>query len=438
MFLPVDRVDQRSSRASKIRGVHLAIVTANKDAPPDNPGYRVRVKIPTLACEDQTFHARIAVPMGGKGRGTYMLPEVHDQVLVVFEHGSIDRPIIVGALWNNQQRPVETNTSGNNTTKLIKSRSGHRIIFDDTKGSETITIVDRTNKNKIVLDAANKAVKIESSGDIVVTAKHDVILHANALSVGVSKTMSASGKHVRMHAVSSFGINAADTIAISGSQVTFNTSTDPACAVTGVGTGELGGVAEAQPAPQVQPDDEASEADNRRSPHATQRRSSVASSSSDAGVPAIEPTPVLVSATWSTDRTTVSTTVTLTALAVDMAGKPATFTIRDANAPETVVATLDATCDDNGVRASWTTPSDAPPISFEFEVTADGQHARSGVLVLVRKFEATLVLGDEPAAGVAVRLRVQPGGDELRATADDDGIVRFPDAPFGDVTLFLE
>jgi uncharacterized protein involved in type VI secretion and phage assembly len=79
-----------------MRGIHLAIVTDNKEDGKDNPGYRIKVKYPWLPESEQTFWARISVPMGGKVRGTYFLPEKADQVLVVFEHGLIDRPIIVG------------------------------------------------------------------------------------------------------------------------------------------------------------------------------------------------------------------------------------------------------------------------------------------------------------------------------------------------------
>lgn len=438
MFFPIDKPDHRRGRAAKFRGVHLAIVTADKDAPPDNPGYRVKVKIPTLASEEETFYARIAVPMAGKGRGTYMLPEVHDQVLVVFEHGHIDRPIIVGTLHSKQQVPAEINGSGKNNTKLIKSRSGHRLIFDDTKGSERITIVDSTGKNKIVLDAANKKVKIECAGDIVVKAKQNVILHANALKIGTTEGVSVAGKQVCMHAVASLGIKANQEITITGSQVTTNVTSEPACRVTGSGAGELGGVAEEQPKPQVLPDDEPANSGKGADARASQAGSGSSTSSPGANLPPIEPQPVLVSAAWSTDRTTVSTSVVLSAIAVDMAGQGATFTIRDADDPETVITTLEGTCDDKGVKASWTTPADAPPISFDFEVAAGGKKARSSVLVLVRKFEATLKLGDDPAARAAVRLKVAPSGEELHATADDDGVVRFPDAPFGDVTLFLE
>ena len=94
--------------------------------------------------------------MGGTERGTYFLPENDDQLLVVFEHGDINRPIVIGALWSKKQEPVEVNESGKNNTKLIKSRAGHRIIFDDKEGAEKVTIVDKTKKNKIVLDTANE------------------------------------------------------------------------------------------------------------------------------------------------------------------------------------------------------------------------------------------------------------------------------------------
>src|SRR5882672_4012158 len=176
-FLPIDGGRLQARHSSKIRGVQLAIVVDNKDGA-DNPGYRVKLKLPWLTEQDTTFWARIAVPMGGPDRGTYVLPEIDDQVLVVFEHGDIGRPIVIGALWSKKQEPVEVNQSGKNQTKLIKSRSGHRIIFDDKDGAEKITIVDKTKKNKIVLDSAAKLVKIESDGDIEVIGKTNVVMHS--------------------------------------------------------------------------------------------------------------------------------------------------------------------------------------------------------------------------------------------------------------------
>jgi phage baseplate assembly protein gpV len=250
-FPPVDRLMQQAQRGSKILGVRLAIVVDNKDGE-GNPGFRVKLKLPWLSEQDTTCWARIAIPMGGSGRGTYVLPEIDDQVLVVFEHGDIDRPIVIGALWSKNQEPVEVNQSGKNNTKLIKSRCGHRIIFDDKQGAERITIVDKTKKNKIVLDSVNKIIKIESDGDIEVQAKTNVILHANALKVGTSQGVTGKAASLLAHAAKTFGLKASSGITIGGGDTTINTSNAAACNVSGSGAGELGGAAEQAPKDQVE------------------------------------------------------------------------------------------------------------------------------------------------------------------------------------------
>src|SRR5262245_59193401 len=213
----------RAARSSRILGVRPAIVVDNKDGN-GNPGYRVKVKFPWLNEQETSFWARIAIPMGGADRGTYVLPEIDDQVLVVFEHGDVERPIVVGALWSKKQEPVEVNQSGKNHSKLIKSRCGHRIIFDDKQGAERIVIVDKTRKNKIVLDAASKTLKIESDGDIEVVAKANVIMHSNALKVGATQGITGKGQSLLSHAQKTFGLKATSGITVGGGSTTINTS----------------------------------------------------------------------------------------------------------------------------------------------------------------------------------------------------------------------
>ncbi|MGK7896335.1 MAG: phage baseplate assembly protein V [Xenococcus sp. (in: cyanobacteria)] len=153
--------------ASRIYGVVVGIVTNNED--PEGLG-RVKVQFPWLSDEDESNWVRIATPMAGTERGIYFLPEVDDEVLVVFEHGDLRFPYIIGSLWNGQDKPPVTNDNGKNNLRVIKSRSGHVIRLNDEEGKETIEIIDKTKKNSIVIDTAANSITITADGDITLSA----------------------------------------------------------------------------------------------------------------------------------------------------------------------------------------------------------------------------------------------------------------------------
>ena len=89
-------------------GVHTALVTDLRD--PDSQG-RVKVRLPWLpdsagaACE---LWARLSTLMCGSNRGSWFIPDVDDEVLVMFEHGDINRPLVVSPLGVKLCRPSET------------------------------------------------------------------------------------------------------------------------------------------------------------------------------------------------------------------------------------------------------------------------------------------------------------------------------------------
>ena len=47
---------------------------------------------------------------------------------------------MIGALWNGQDLPPQTNDDGENNIRQIRSRSTHELTFDDTAGAEAIEI----------------------------------------------------------------------------------------------------------------------------------------------------------------------------------------------------------------------------------------------------------------------------------------------------------
>lgn len=149
-------------------GVVIGIVTNNQD--PDNM-HRVKVRFPWLSADqaDESNWARVVTPMAGKDRGLYYLPEVDDEVLVAFEHGSVDHPFVIGAVWNGKDTPPESNQDKQNNCRTIKSRSGHVVRLNDKQGGEAIEIVDKSG-NKIVIRSTDNTLTIEAQGDIAITS----------------------------------------------------------------------------------------------------------------------------------------------------------------------------------------------------------------------------------------------------------------------------
>ena len=150
--------------------------TCNKD--PDKLG-RVKVKFPWLSEQEESNWARVLSPTAGAGRGFYFLPEVNDEVLVAFEHGQVEFPYVLGALWNGKDKPPGNNDDGKNNQRLIKSRSGHVIILDDTEGKEQIIIRDKTQKNEIVIDSKTNAMTIKVEQDLSIETKGKISLKSS-------------------------------------------------------------------------------------------------------------------------------------------------------------------------------------------------------------------------------------------------------------------
>lgn len=204
----------REERASKLRGVFLGIVTKNTDEGSDSK-YKVKVKFPWLPLEDDSAWARIAIPMAGAQRGSYFLPEVDDQVLVVFEHGDVSRPIVIGAIFNDKQQPPENNADGENNLRVIKSREGHRLCLDDKGGSERITLYDGSGKNIFLLDSAEKSVTIQcSEGDIEITASSGAVrLHGKTVNITTKDKYTGKGTvQLEVKANASLDVNASSDL----------------------------------------------------------------------------------------------------------------------------------------------------------------------------------------------------------------------------------
>ncbi len=167
------QIRNTEEEAGRVYEAVIGIVTDIKD--PDKQS-RVKVKFPTLSAQDNSWWAPIIMPGAGKSRGWFFIPEVDDEVLVIFEHGDIAHPLIIGALWNGKDKPPDSNSDGGNKKRTMVSRTGGTIEFDDDAGK--ITIKDGGGVGEIVIDKANKISYTAKQGDVGIHCKDDLTIVA--------------------------------------------------------------------------------------------------------------------------------------------------------------------------------------------------------------------------------------------------------------------
>lgn len=182
---------------NRIFGVVVGEVVNNYD---DKYPGRVCVNLHTRDAEaNEMKWARMAMPSGGSEWGHYFLPEIGDQVLVVFEEGIIDRPYVIGCIQKSSDKFLSKSKHKNNQHKRIVTRHGSAIEFEDVADDnggdgdgtkDKIKIYTADEAHSVLLDNEKKQIEIKDKdgnadilmktekGDISITAAKKVTIKA--------------------------------------------------------------------------------------------------------------------------------------------------------------------------------------------------------------------------------------------------------------------
>jgi uncharacterized protein involved in type VI secretion and phage assembly len=179
-------------------GKYRGFVVDNAD--PEHLG-RLMLRVPSVLGNDVvTGWATPCVPYGGgANQGILFIPEADAGVWVEFEEGDLEFPLWVGTFWskpggeselpkpNDADGTEQGSVQGPPTRKIIKTKAGHTLQFEDADGSESITIYDAINQHVIVMDT--NGITVTSSKDIVLQASQGKIkLDAQELEIATSAT----------------------------------------------------------------------------------------------------------------------------------------------------------------------------------------------------------------------------------------------------------
>ncbi|MBQ9633345.1 MAG: hypothetical protein IJV04_10630 [Lachnospiraceae bacterium] len=183
--------------------------------------------------------ARVAMPYSGSSWGMYFLPEVGDQVLVVFDQGLIDRPYVIGAIQKDMNMFLRKAKNMHNQHKKIMTKNGNAIEFEDvvtgegeqdkltihTSGTAHELTLDN-EKKKITLQDKDKNAMIEMStlrGNITIKAASKLTINVGEnISVtmnGESGKITVNANDVSVQANSKIDLNGGGKATLTGASV---------------------------------------------------------------------------------------------------------------------------------------------------------------------------------------------------------------------------
>ena len=196
-------------------GVVMGVVTNTAD--PQNWG-RVKLKFPWMADDVESTWARVMGLGAGKKAGLVVVPAVGDEVLVAFEYGDFDWPVVLGGLWNgkNDLPPEAAQVSGNDKplVRTWHSIDGHWMaMYDDSE--KKIEIVTADGRSITVSDKDRKITIKTSNASIVV--EDDKV----NLETGTSVSLKA-GSNLKLEASGNIDIQASGQVNIKGATVNLN------------------------------------------------------------------------------------------------------------------------------------------------------------------------------------------------------------------------
>lgn len=145
-----------SARIPQVLGLQPAFVYAPDSQDPQTPYTdslgRIQLLFPWSRDSTQTAWVRKAQIAAGDGWGHMHCPRPGDEVLVAFEHGNVDRPVIVGCLFNGNTKPPLPLPEAAHI-HVIKDQGGNVFSINPQSDGQTILVYSPSENSWIVVGA---------------------------------------------------------------------------------------------------------------------------------------------------------------------------------------------------------------------------------------------------------------------------------------------
>ena len=158
---------------------------------------RVRYYWPVAKAADaESAWLRVSTPYSGDGKGQLFTPEVGSQVLVGYEHGLADFPVVLGNLFHPQNQQKAKYTTEANHLKGLQTAGGNKVVMSDKKGEQTILLSNANNKGTAV------SVSFKGDGSVHIHSKGPVTVNGSVITLeaGDKGTIKLHAKTITLEA----------------------------------------------------------------------------------------------------------------------------------------------------------------------------------------------------------------------------------------------
>jgi uncharacterized protein involved in type VI secretion and phage assembly len=125
---------------------------------------RVKVVVPAVFDSDGPEAAVWARPCFAWGH--FFVPDNDDHVWVAFENADPSAPVWLGVWYPDGAAPSEAGTDPP-VKRVVTSPAGHKILLDDTQGSEQVVVTDKTGN---MVELKTDGMHIHAAGALTIEA----------------------------------------------------------------------------------------------------------------------------------------------------------------------------------------------------------------------------------------------------------------------------
>jgi type VI secretion system secreted protein VgrG len=161
---------QRVTSIPSVRGVQLATVVGPSDEEIFTDKYgRIKVQFhwdrQGKNDADSSCWLRVGTYWAGKQWGAIHIPRIGQEVVVAFEEGDVDHPIVVGSVYNADQMPPyklpdkkTVSTTKSHSTKKGQVTNYNELRFEDLKGKEQVYFHAERDMDELVNNDSRESV----------------------------------------------------------------------------------------------------------------------------------------------------------------------------------------------------------------------------------------------------------------------------------------